>query len=123
MPLSANFTDSDFEYVREICHIPNTSDNTAVLIGKLDALNAAQVTATQRDIEKWKLIEYGTEKSKGGIKGTDYSTDRNRNYITNKLRERLSYDPIAGTIGPEDLAAFSLSFPNYAGYAGDEFSQ
>lgn len=124
MPLSLNFTDAEVEYAREAARIPNSSDRIAVLVEKLDALNSAQVIAVQRDLDEWKLIEYGTESSKGGIKGTDYSAQRNRDYITNKLRERLDYPPLQSTIAPEDLAIFSMGLINWAGGGeGDEYSR
>lgn len=124
MPLSTNFSDTEVEYVREICHISNKSDFIASLAQKLDALNAAQVTATQRDISKWEAIEYGTERSKGGIKGTDYSTERNRDQITNKVRERLGYDPLPSTSGTDNsLGILSVGFPSWiGGCSTDEYS-
>jgi hypothetical protein len=116
MPLSTLFNDSDVEYVREICRIPNTADRVSILVGKLDVLNSAQVIAVQRDVEQWKRIEYGTEKSKGGIKGTDYSTDRNRDYITNKMRERLDYPPLPGIADTKDgLGILSIGLPSFGG--------
>lgn len=129
MSLSTKVTDQEFEYVREICRVPNADDRIAILVGKLDALNAAQVIAVQRDISEWQDIEYGTEKSKGGIKGTDYSTDRNRNYITYKMRERLGYPELPGTnpidnaMGGDGMSLFGIGFPSYLGTEGDEYSR
>lgn len=124
MPLSINFTDAEVEYVREICRLPNTADRIAVLVGKLDSVNAAQIIAVQRDIEQWKRIEYGTEKSKGGIKGTDFDTDRNRGYITTKMRERLNYPPLPElSYDPNAIGIFSMGFPSWLDSATDEFSQ
>jgi hypothetical protein len=115
MPLSVNFTDIEFEYIREIAVLANTSDNQASLIGRLDAFNSAQVNATQRDIEKWKAIEYGTEKSKGGIKGTDYDTQRNRDFITDKMRDRLNYPSRPASLGASDFGAFTIGLPSWSG--------
>jgi hypothetical protein len=123
MPLSVNFTDIEFEYVREMTRLPKTEDNIATLISKLDALNAAEVLATQRDIDKWQSIEYGTEKSKGGIKGTDYDTERNRQYIRNKVRDRLGLDRLPDPLGLTDLGAFTLTLPGWMGSSEDEYSQ
>jgi hypothetical protein len=123
MPLSTNFTDTEVEYIREICRIPRTSDNISILVGKLDDLNAAEKLATQRDIAQFQSIEYGTEKSKGGIKGTDYDTERNRQYIRNKVRERLDYELLADAIGANEIGLFSIQMPSYFGSSDDEYSQ
>jgi hypothetical protein len=125
MPLSTNFSDSEFEYVREICHISSKSDLVSVLSGKLNALNAAQVISVQRDIDEWKKIEYGTEKSKGGIKGTDYDKERNRNQITNKMRERLDYPALPSTsTDSSGIGYLAIGLPSwFGGGCDDEFSQ
>jgi hypothetical protein len=123
MPLSSLFSDEEVEYVREISRLANTTSNTAMMVGKLDALNSAQVIAVQRDIEQWKRIEYGTEKSKGGIKGTDYDTERNRQYIRNKMRERLDLPALPDPIGADSIGFFGVNLPGWFGTASDEFSQ
>ena len=64
--LSINFTDNEFEYIREICRLANTNSRKNELILKLDNLNSAEVDSAKRDIEQYKRVEYGTEKSKGG---------------------------------------------------------
>lgn len=124
MPLSTLFTDEEVEYVREMARIANTDSNISTLVSRLDALNAAQVTATQRDIEEWKLIEYGDEKSKGGIKGTDYSKERNRTVIRDKVRMRLGYPELPAAIGAGDMGVFGM-FINSLGSGSateDEYS-
>jgi hypothetical protein len=123
MPLSNLFQDSEVEYVREICRIPNTADRVATLVDKLDLLNSAQVIATQRDIEQWKRIEFGTEKSKGGIKGTDFDTERNRNHITNKVRDRLGYAALPYTDNENALSILTINQPTWFGSTvEDEYS-
>lgn len=123
MPLSTLFTDEEVEYSREIIRVANTTSNQAELVNKLDSLNAAQVIACQRDIEKWKSIEYGTEKSKGGIKGTDYSTERNRFHIRNKYRERLGYDPLPEPLEIGEMGLFSMGISSFgSGSTEDEYS-
>lgn len=123
MPISDNFTDIEFEYIREMCRLSNTASRKTDLKNRLDGLNAAEVGATQRDIEKWKGTEYGTEKSQGGIRGTDFSAERNRNFITNKVRERLDYPPIDTTFDSNSLAAFTMMLPSWSGTGSDEFSK
>jgi hypothetical protein len=124
MPLSTQFTDVEVEYVREIAHLPNRSDAVAALVQKLDVLNSAQVVAVQRDIAKWEAIEYGTEKSKGGIKGTDYDVQRNRDQITDKMRSRLDYPALpSSTSNPDAFGYFALGTPSWMeGGDADEYS-
>lgn len=125
MPLSNQFTDGEVEYVREIVRLSNAPDSVAILVARLDTLNAAQVIATQRDIDQWTRIEYGTEKSKGGIKGTDYDTERNRQYIRNKVRERLGYPPLPSGIGAADFGILTIGISSFGsgGVPSDEFTQ
>lgn len=111
--------------MREIIRVPGTPANLETLVTKLDALNAAQVIATQRDIEQWKRIEYGTEKSKGGIKGTDYDSERNRTHIRDKVRQRLDYPALPSPLALGEMGAFSMGITTFGlgGVGGDEFSQ
>jgi len=124
MPQSINFTDDDFEYIREICQVPNKSDLIVDLITRCNALNPAQVTACQRDIEKYKATEYGTEKSKGGIKGTDYDAERNRCQITAKMRQRLGFGkiPCESLLDPFAFASATLRIYNLSSEE-DEYSK
>jgi hypothetical protein len=123
MPSSSLFTDEEVEYAREICRLANTSSNISMLIEKLDVLTPGQVLAAQRDIEQWKRIEYGTEKSKGGIKGTDYDTERNRFYIRNKFRERIDLPALPEGLSADQIGFFGVNLPGWFGTAEDEYSQ
>ena len=124
MPKSTNFSDEEYEKIREICSISNNPGRITDLTARLDALNDAEVAATQADIERWKRIEYGTEKSKGGIKGTDFSTSRNRNHITNKVRSRLDYPKIDFADDPEAMIYGTLPVPGWRSLdASDEYSR
>jgi hypothetical protein len=125
MPLSTLFTDEEVEYVREMAKRPNTDSVVAEIVAKLDTFSAALVIATQRDIEAWKRIEYGTEKSKGGIKGTDYDVERNRRYITDKIRERLALPALPQTLGPNDMGIISFGIGSFgtAEETDDEYGE
>jgi hypothetical protein len=120
MPLSTNFTDIEFEYIREIAKVVNTPANEAILIEKLNPLNAAQVSACQRDIEKWKSVEYGDTSTKGGIKGTVFSLDSERAQIRTKMRERLNYPALPESIGSDGFGILSIGIPGIAAGLGDE---
>src|SRR6267142_2272571 len=95
------FTEDETESIREIVGLGTSSSETSELDGKLSACNGAQVTRTKRDITKWDAIAYGTTKSKGGMKGTDFNIDRDRLLITNRVRVRLNYPKIESIEGDE----------------------
>lgn len=102
------WTDEEKEQVREICAIPNSTGNYAELVARLALLTDAQATITRRDIAQWVLIEYGTTKAKGGLKGADYDQERERLQITNKVRSRLNYPKLADTLDPDAIVGFTM---------------
>jgi hypothetical protein len=120
MPLSANFTDEQFEYIREICKLANTPGNQSSLVEKLDARNAAEVAACLRDIDKWKSVEYGDTETRGGIKGTIFSLGSERAQIRTKMRERLDYPALPESIDSDSLGVFSIGIPSSFGSSNQE---
>lgn len=120
MPLTTPFIDTEIETVREIVRIPNNSGNWADLSSRLNVnLNDAQATFTRSDITAWNKIKYGTTKSRGGIKGTDFDIERDRMLITNRVRERLHYATLAMPTDERDLTTLTLRMPSWSADESD----
>jgi hypothetical protein len=118
----AVFDESEQESIRDIISIGPSGK--ADLASKLEGLNDAEGEACRDDITAWNKIKYGTVKvEKTSIKGTNYDIERDRLYITNRMRLRLGYDLIFGYAGSEDFTSITISLPSAcSGRRGDEFS-
>lgn len=118
MPTVA-FTETEAEYVREICRLTNSTSWVADIAAKLAGLNDGQASAARRDIAQWQAIEYGTTKTRGGLRGADYDTDRDRLLITNRMRMRLAYPPLGDTLSRDAIYGFRMSIPGSFEYTDD----
>lgn len=107
MPLTTPFTDTEFELAREI--IGYKTLDMEDLKSRMNSLNDAGAEATRDDIAAWKRIRYGTVNVLGGLKGTDFNTDRDRAHITNRVRLRLNLSALPGTLGRNDFGVVRLS--------------
>lgn len=103
----AIFTDTEIENIREI--VRYRSNQLADLQERLTELSEAGATATRADISAWNKIKFGTTAVLGGFKGTDFSIERDRTLITNRVRQRLNIPEVAGELGKNDIGFFSSS--------------
>lgn len=111
----ASFDDDEIESIREIISVGASAAYMTELTGKLGELTEAQASACRLDIAQYKKIAYGTVKVKGGIKGTDHDTERDRLHVTNKMRLRLNYPLIQGYAGKDDFGVINLRIPGWSG--------
>lgn len=113
MPL---LLDTDqIEVIREICDL-DTSELTD-LTDRLTSLGEAQQSACEKDIRQWIAIQYGMVRVSGGMKGTEYNIEFDRDLITDRMRKRLGYPRLTSTnhIAPGDIGSFVLGLPGWAG--------
>jgi hypothetical protein len=116
------FTDDEVESIREIIGLGTSSAEATELDSKCSALNGAQVTRTKRDIARWDVIAYGTTRQRGGIKGNDFSLERDRLLITNRVRERMNYPQVESLDDPDSIGMVRLSLGG-GSWCGDENSR
>lgn len=118
MPLTL---DADqIEVIREMCYLG--TDQLTDLTDRLTNLGDAQQAACERDILEWTKNKFGTVRVHGGIKGTQYNIQEDRDLITDRMRLRLGYPKLTSTAGiPEgDMGAFRLVLPG--GWSSDDCS-
>jgi hypothetical protein len=119
----AAFEDEEIESIRDICLLSTHSSVMSDLQAKLDLLNEAQAEGCRADIAAWNKVRYGTTKIDGGVKGTNFDIERDRLYITNRMRLRLTFEAVVGYAGADDFASITLGLPGWSGGSSkDEFS-
>lgn len=113
------WTDSEKESIREILQIPFNTSNLNFIEAGLLLFNDAHKSAITADITAWADVQYGTTKTKGGQRGTDYDTDRERLYITNRMRARFDMKPLADTVSSDAIYGFTLRLNGSFDYDDD----
>jgi hypothetical protein len=112
MPTIA-FTQIEQEAVRRMIRIGTSASEKAELAARLFDTNDAEADAIRADILSYDRIANGTVRVKGGIKGTDFSLERERLHLTNTMRQRLNYDLIAEATGPDDIIMTMVRIPGW----------
>ncbi len=107
----AVFDQYEIEDARVAIGIGTSESEMAELEAKLLDLNDAQADYHRKDILAFQEIQYGTTAVYGGYKGTDFSTDRDRTLIVNRIRQRLNYPRITGTVGQDEVGLSDVLVP------------
>lgn len=110
-----NWTDTEKESIREILQLNLTQANEDFIDATLATFNDAHKTAITADIAQWADVQYGTTKTKGGQRGTDYDTNRERLYITNRMRSRFDMAQLADGSG-DSIFSFTMRLPGSFDY-------
>lgn len=106
--------------IRRAILIGTSTDEITELDAKLDLLTDAEAAEVRADLTAFAKVKYGTTRSKGGIKGSDFSLERERQQITNELRRTLNYQLLLTYNDPDSLSVFGISFGSQS--ATDEYS-
>lgn len=103
MALTTPFTDEEYEEVIEICLLEYTDENYAMVKSRMDAFTDARAQSVRRDIAQWRAVKYGTTKTRGGIKGTDFDIERDRMRITNLVRPKIGLRRLPSQLGDNEI--------------------